>query len=103
MEKSPIIRLLEHKEVDRKRKKFMQLARQPKESLESFMIDNDEPDVCDEDECLIQKGQQDQGRQTSPSLEAFQVSLCERRCLAQQDKGDPPGFPCHLEDDSHAV
>eukprot|EP00439_Symbiodinium_sp_Y106_P022212 s3337_g2.t1 len=37
MEKSPIIRLLEHKEVDRKRQKFMRLARFPKESLESFI------------------------------------------------------------------
>ena len=37
MEKSPIIRLLEHKEVDRKRQKFMRLARLPGESLESFI------------------------------------------------------------------
>ncbi|CAE7216972.1 unnamed protein product [Symbiodinium sp. CCMP2592] len=37
MEKSPIIRLLEHKEVDRKRQKFMKLSRYPKESLESFI------------------------------------------------------------------
>ncbi|OLP95636.1 hypothetical protein AK812_SmicGene22229 [Symbiodinium microadriaticum] len=37
MEKSPIIRLLEHKEVDQKRQKFMKLARHPRESLESFI------------------------------------------------------------------
>ena len=37
MEKSPIIRLLEHKEVDRRRQKFMKLARHPGESLESFI------------------------------------------------------------------
>ena len=37
MEKSPIIRLLEHKEVDRKRQKFMKLSRSPGESLESFI------------------------------------------------------------------
>ena len=37
MEKSPIIRLLEHKEVDRKRQKFMRLNRYPGESLESFI------------------------------------------------------------------
>ena len=37
MEKSPIIRLLEHKEVDKKRQKFMRLARYPHESLESFI------------------------------------------------------------------
>ena len=37
MEKSPIIRLLEHKEVDRRRQKFMKLARSPGESLESFI------------------------------------------------------------------
>ena len=37
MERSPIIRLLEHKEVDRKRQKFMKLSRYPKESLESFI------------------------------------------------------------------
>ena len=37
MEKSPIIRLLEHKEVDKTRKKFMRLCRHPRESLESFI------------------------------------------------------------------
>ena len=37
MEKSPIIRLLEHKEVDRKRQKFMRLSRYPYESLESYI------------------------------------------------------------------
>ncbi|CAE7756515.1 RE2 [Symbiodinium sp. CCMP2456] len=37
MEKSPIIKLLEHKEVDRKRQKFMRLSRYAGESLESFI------------------------------------------------------------------
>ena len=37
MEKSPIIRLLEHKEVDRRRQKFMRLSRYPHESLESYI------------------------------------------------------------------
>ena len=37
MEKSPIIRLLEHKEVDKRRQKFMKLARHAGESLESFI------------------------------------------------------------------
>ena len=37
MEKSPIIKLLEHKEVDRKRQKCMRLTRYAGESLESFI------------------------------------------------------------------
>ena len=37
MGKSPIIRFLERKEVDRKRQKFMRLARYPNESLASFI------------------------------------------------------------------
>ena len=37
MEKSPIIRLLEHKEVDKRRQKFMRLTRYAGESLESFI------------------------------------------------------------------
>ena len=37
MEKSPIIRLLEHKEVDKKRQKFMRLSRYTYESLESYI------------------------------------------------------------------
>ncbi|CAE7425559.1 psaC, partial [Symbiodinium necroappetens] len=50
MEKSPIIKLLEHKEVDKKRQKFMRLGRYPKESLESFInrasIYRHENDAC---------------------------------------------------------
>ena len=37
MEKSPIIRLLEFKEIDKKRQKFMRLSRYPHESLESYI------------------------------------------------------------------
>ena len=50
MEKSPIIRLLEHKEVDKKRQKFMRLSRCPHESLESYInrasIKRHENDQC---------------------------------------------------------
>ncbi|CAK8991626.1 unnamed protein product [Durusdinium trenchii] len=37
MEKSPIIRLLDNKKIDKRRQKFMKLARLPNESIESFI------------------------------------------------------------------
>jgi len=37
MEKSPIIKLLDQKRVDQRRKKFMRLSRLPQESIESFI------------------------------------------------------------------
>ncbi|CAE7879281.1 unnamed protein product [Symbiodinium sp. KB8] len=109
MEKSPIIRLLEHKEVDRKRQKFMKLSRYPKESLESFInrasIYRHENDQCQnykvgtkfylghlldaaklsrKDEALIKtasQGLHDEGRVVNAMLD-----------LAEQLEG-LPGFP----------
>ena len=37
MEKSPIIRILDNKKIDKRRQKFMRLARLPNESMESFI------------------------------------------------------------------
>ena len=37
MEKSPIIKILDNKKVDRRRQKFMKLGRLPSESIESFL------------------------------------------------------------------
>ena len=37
MERSPIIRILDNKKIDKRRQKFMKLARLPQESMESFI------------------------------------------------------------------
>ena len=37
MEKSPIIRILDNKKIDKRRQKFMRLARLPNESMEGFI------------------------------------------------------------------